>query len=110
MVVLGHIYPIFFGFKGGKGVATLLGVVLALSWVLGLIALMIWLFIFKTTKISSLSAIISVILTPIFAYLILGNSTYFGTILIVCVFVLYTHKGNIHRIITGQEHNFKKNK
>lgn len=110
MVVIGHIYPVFFGFRGGKGVATALGVILGISWFLALIVVMIWLLIFRLTKISSLSAIISVILAPIFAYMIFGNTTYFGTILIVCVFVLYTHKGNIYRIVTGQEHNFKKNK
>lgn len=109
MVVIGHIYPIFFAFKGGKGVATSLGVILGLSWVLALIVFLIWLLIFKITKISSLSAILSVIAAPILAYVIFGNTTYFGTVLIVCVFVLYRHKGNIYRIVTGQEHSFKKN-
>jgi glycerol-3-phosphate acyltransferase PlsY len=110
MVVLGHIYPVFFAFKGGKGVATALGVIFGISWVLALIVVAVWLIVFKISKISSLSAIMAVILAPIFAYLLLGNGIYFGVILIISFFILYTHKANIYRLISNQEHSFKSDK
>jgi glycerol-3-phosphate acyltransferase PlsY len=108
MVVIGHIYPIFFNFRGGKGVATALGVILAISPLIAFISVLVWLLVFKISRVSSLSAIITVITTPILAYVLLGNGIYFGVILVISFFVLYTHKANLYRLAKGQEHSFKK--
>ena len=68
---LGHLYPVFFGFKGGKGVATSLGVLLGFSWVLGFAVIGTWLLVYKLRKISSLSALTASVLSPIYAWFIL---------------------------------------
>ncbi|RUA06688.1 MAG: acyl-phosphate glycerol 3-phosphate acyltransferase [Gammaproteobacteria bacterium] len=101
---LGHVYPIFFGFKGGKGVATLLGTLFALNIFVGLSFALIWIFIAKVLKISSLSALIATLLTPAIFYFLNGkdlNATY--VISLICVWVFFTHKDNIQRIISGDE-------
>ena len=71
---MGHLYPVFFGFKGGKGVATSVGVLLGFSWVLGLAFMGTWLLIYKLGKISSLSALIASILSPVYAWFIVGDA------------------------------------
>jgi len=106
LVVLGHIYPVFFEFKGGKGVATALGVILGLNVWIALLAIATWLIAFRISKISSLSALIATVLAPLYAYIAMGNSHYFAAILVISFFVLYTHKANIIRLIQGQEHKF----
>ncbi|SMN12398.1 Acyl-phosphate:glycerol-3-phosphate O-acyltransferase PlsY [uncultured Candidatus Thioglobus sp.] len=101
---LGHVYPIFFGFKGGKGVATLLGSLFALNYLVGLSFALIWLFVAKVLKISSLSALIATLLTPIIFYFLSDNNleaTYIITL--ICVWIFYTHRGNIQRILSGKE-------
>lgn len=103
LVVLGHIYPIFFRFKGGKGVATAAGVMFGFNLYLGLALLASWLVVFKFSKISSLSAILAIILAPIYAFLLFGNDVYFGAVLVIAIFVLYKHKANILRLITKKE-------
>ena len=106
-VVLGHIYPIFFRFKGGKGVATAIGVFLAFNVWLALLLVATWLIVFKFSKLSSLSALIATALSPIYAYLLMGNDAYFGGTLIIAFFVLYKHKSNIIRLLRGEEKAFK---
>ncbi|MBP9723079.1 MAG: glycerol-3-phosphate 1-O-acyltransferase PlsY [Gammaproteobacteria bacterium] len=107
LVVLGHIYPLFFKFKGGKGVATAIGVILGFNFYLALLLIFTWLIIFKIYKTSSLAAIIANILAPIYAYLLMGNNSYFGATLVIACFILYKHKVNIIRIFKGQEHKFE---
>jgi glycerol-3-phosphate acyltransferase PlsY len=108
MVILGHIYPIFFKFKGGKGVATAIGVLLGFNVWLALLCLGSWIIVFAISRISSLSAIVAAMTAPIFAYLLMKNNVYFGATLVIAFFILYTHKLNILRLLTGQEHVFKK--
>lgn len=108
LAVIGHIYPIFFKFKGGKGVATAVGVLLGFSPWLALLLIVTWAIVFKTTKISSLAAILACLLAPVFAYVLFGNTSYFGATLIISVFVIFKHRSNIMRLVKGQEHNFKK--
>ena len=108
MVVLGHIYPLFFKFKGGKGVATAVGVMLGFSYFLAILFGITWFVVFKISKISSLSALIAIVLSPVYAYLLMGNDPYFGATLVIAFFVLYKHKENIIRLFSGQEHKFKK--
>lgn len=108
LVVIGHIYPIFFKFKGGKGVATAIGVLLGFSPWLALLLVATWAVVFKTTKISSLAAILACLLAPVFAYVLFGNTSYFGATLIISIFVIFKHRSNIMRLVKGQESNFKK--
>ena len=100
---LGHIYPIWFAFKGGKGVATFLGVLLALNIWVGLLSVLTWLLVAKILKISSLSALVSTALTPLYFYLMTGhiNSTYL--IILMSVWIFWTHKSNIKRLLSQEE-------
>ncbi len=109
MAVIGHIYPIFFKFKGGKGVATAIGVILGFSPLLALLLALTWIIVFKVSKVSSLAAILATLLSPLYAYILMGNSSYFGATTIIAFFVVYKHKDNIIRLIRGTETNFKRN-
>ncbi|MBM4208395.1 MAG: glycerol-3-phosphate 1-O-acyltransferase PlsY [Gammaproteobacteria bacterium] len=99
----GHLYPIFFGFKGGKGVATSIGVLLGWSWWLGLAFVATWLLMYKLKKISSLSALTASSLSPVFAWLIVGDKFVVGATLVMTVVLLFRHKGNIQRLLAGEE-------
>lgn len=100
---LGHLYPIFFGFKGGKGVATALGVSLGINWLFGLAVLSTWLIIYKLSKISSLSALIAAILAPVYAWAILHNSLLTATFSVLSILLLWRHKKNIQNLLAGNE-------
>ncbi len=100
---LGHLYPVFFSFKGGKGVATSIGVLLGFSWLLGLAFIATWLLVYKVSKISSLSALYASILSPVYAWFITGNIYLVGASVIMMLFLLYRHKSNIQRLLAGQE-------
>lgn len=108
LVVIGHLYPIFFKFKGGKGVATAVGVCLGFSPLLAILLIATWLVVFKLSKISSLSAIVAMIMSPLYAFILFANSAFFGATLIIAFFVLFKHKANIVRLIKGQEKKVKK--
>lgn len=105
---IGHLWPIFFRFQGGKGVATALGLILALNPVLGLITLLIWLVVFMISRISSLSALTAAIGAPIAAYALAANSTEIGALIVLAGLILWRHKANIGRLIKGEEGNFRK--
>lgn len=100
---LGHLYPVFFGFKGGKGVATSLGVLLGFSWWLGLAVIGTWLLVYKLRKISSLSALVASVLSPIYAWFILGDVLIVSAAVTMMVLLLYRHKSNIQRLLAGEE-------
>lgn len=99
---LGHCFPIWLGFKGGKGVATFLGTLIALHWPLGLIACATWLVTALASRISSLSALVAAALSPLIAML-LGR----GDLILVCLFmaalIFIRHRANIARILQGSE-------
>jgi glycerol-3-phosphate acyltransferase PlsY len=97
------VYPIFFGFKGGKGVATFLGALLALSYLTGLGFIITWVFVAKVLKISSLSALIATALTPVYFYLMTDNLTSTYVIFLICLWIFYTHQSNIKRLLSKQE-------
>ena len=115
-VVIGHTFPIFFKFKGGKGVATSLGIVLLLNWQIGLICLVFALVLMILTRMVSLGSISAAILFPVLTifitenYLVEGNYIIFGILL--AEFVVYNHRANVKRILTGTENklNFNKEK
>lgn len=107
-VFIGHLFPIFIGFKGGKGVATALGILLALEPGLGMATLATWLIVLLFFKMSSLSAITSAVFAP--AYYALGDhivwvvkTPYLWVILVMSGFLLYRHRANMVRILRGTE-------
>ena len=105
---LGHLFPVFFGFKGGKGVATAVGVLLALDAVLGGLAVATWLVVFVITRISSLSALVAAAMAPVYGWFLLGSGVETGLLTLLCVLVLARHHANIRKLISGEEAAFKK--
>lgn len=100
---LGHLYPIFFGFKGGKGVATSFGVSLGVSWILGLAISGTWLLVYKISKISSLSALCAAVLAPVYTWLIVGDSYLVSVFVLISIALLWRHQSNIKRLLAGEE-------
>lgn len=100
--ILGHCFPVWLKFKGGKGVATTIGVILAVSPLLGLAVCLTWLLTALTFKISSLSALVAVIMAPLYTWYIIDGRNALLVILIA-VIVLIRHKDNIVRIIKKEE-------
>ncbi len=100
---IGHLYPVFFGFKGGKGVATTLGVTLGVNWVLGIIVSGTWFIVYKISKISSLSALVAAILTPAYVWFIIGDKFILAVFILIPVILLWRHKTNIQRLLKGEE-------
>lgn len=115
-VVIGHTFPIFFEFKGGKGVATSLGVILMTNWKIGLICLVFALVLMVLTKMVSMGSVGAAILFPILVLFIHTNftisegSSYFIYSIILAVIVAFNHRSNIQRILSGTENkiSFKK--
>ncbi len=103
----GHLYPVFFHFKGGKGVATSIGVLLGFSWALGLAVAGTWLLIYKLGKISSLSALVASTLSSLYAAFIIGDAAIVAAAIVMTVFLLWRHKSNIQRLLAGQEGKFR---
>ncbi len=101
--LLGHIFPIYYGFKGGKGVATYYGVILGINWQVGLIALAIWLVIAKLLKTSSLAALISIFITPITLWFFTQSIELTAVIALMSIFVFWRHKKNIQSLLQGSE-------
>lgn len=104
----GHLYPVFFGFRGGKGVATGLGVLLGFAWPLGLAALGIWLLAFWCWRISSLSALCAAIFTPFLAWWLVPEMAIRAAATVLVVFLLWRHRDNIRRLLSGQERRVDK--
>ena len=101
-VIIGHIYPVWLRFSGGKGVATFIGAILALSFVAGLLVCFIWIIIALIFRYSSLSAIVSSASAPIGIFLFYDNEALVVT-LFMTVLIWYRHKDNIRRLIDGSE-------
>ena len=99
---VGHCFPIWLKFKGGKGVATFLGILLAIAWPVGIAACLTWLVTAFALRISSLSALVAAVLAPIWAAL-LGYPTLSGLAAALALLILYRHGSNISRIIAGNE-------
>ncbi len=109
-VFLGHLFPIFHRFKGGKGVATALGVMLAISLTLGLAALVTWAIVFAISRYSSLAAIVAAVLSPIYAWLLLPYKDYVMLMFVIAVMLVWRHRTNIQKLLAGTEAGFGKNK
>ena len=106
-VFLGHLYPVFFQFNGGKGVATALGGFLALSPLLGGAILLSWLLVFIISRISSLSAIIAASLAPLYSMWLINSLEARWIIFVMTTMLLIRHKSNIKRLLSGEESNLK---
>lgn len=110
-VFFGHLYPVFYKFRGGKGVATALGVMLGISPILALAALATWLLVFVAFRYSSLAAIIAALLAPVYAWLLLRPyHLYIGTIVVMSLFLVWRHRSNIQKLLAGTESGFGKSK
>lgn len=103
---LGHCYPIWLGFKGGKGVATYAGLLAFASWQGLAIAAPVWLGLFALTRMSSLAALVAAALVPIGAYLLGETHFAVGVLLALSVLVFWTHRANIKRLLKGEEPRF----
>lgn len=107
---LGHLYPLYFGFKGGKGVATLAGVLVGISpWVF-LSFGVVWLILLFTTGYVSLASMVGAVVAAIAALLLGFPKTLVGVLMALAVLVIYRHRENIHKLLNGTENQFKKKK
>ncbi|KTD05871.1 transmembrane protein [Legionella gratiana] len=105
--VLGHMYPIFFQFKGGKGVATAIGALLGLHFLVGIFVVATWLLVAKLSRYSSLASITSIGLAPLYSLLLIQHLDVFLPIFAIALLILYKHKDNINRLIDGKESKIK---
>ena len=101
--LLGHIFPVYYGFKGGKGVATYYGVILGMNWLVGLIALTIWLSVAVIVKISSLSALVSIFFTPFILWHFSQSVELTSAVALMSILVFWRHKQNIKSLLQGSE-------
>ena len=101
---LGHVFPIYYRFKGGKGVATYLGGLIGISFFVGLTFSIIWLIVAKVMKVSSIAALTATVLSPIYFYLITTHDIRATLInFLINLFIYFTHRENIRRIMNGEE-------
>lgn len=105
---IGHLYPVFCGFKGGKGVATALGVMLAFSAWLGLGVLLVWIVAFLVWRYSSLAALLAAAISPVLAWVLLPYTGYTITALVLALILIWRHKSNIEKLMSGTESGFGK--
>ncbi|MBT7482613.1 MAG: glycerol-3-phosphate 1-O-acyltransferase PlsY [Nitrosomonadales bacterium] len=108
-VLIGHIYPVFYKFQGGKGVATAVGILIALNLKLALIVVCVWLAVFFISRYSSLSAIVASISAPLIGFFIMKDqSIYCVAYALITIIILLKHHTNIKKLISGTELKFKK--
>ncbi|MCB1758271.1 MAG: glycerol-3-phosphate 1-O-acyltransferase PlsY [Gammaproteobacteria bacterium] len=100
---LGHLYPLFFGFKGGKGVATALGVQFGLGWQIGALVALIWLFVAKVLNISSLAALVCMALAPLIVWYFRPAPELIAAQLVISVMLFWRHRSNIRNLLSGAE-------
>lgn len=108
--VIGHMYPVFFDFQGGKGVATALGALLGLHFLMGVVVVATWLLVANFTRYSSLASIVSLILAPLLAVASVGNPDSFPPILLMAILIIYKHRDNITRLVEGTEPKIQRQK
>ena len=106
-VFLGHLFPVYHQFKGGKGVATALGVLLAIDIHIAILVLIIWLIVFLVSRISSLSAITAALCLPLITFFMHVDQSFLWLSLFLSALLIYRHKENIKNLIEKKESNFK---
>jgi len=102
-VVIGHAYPVFYRFQGGKGVATVLGVLTGLNFYLAAGTLATWVIIAFFFRLSSLAALIAAVFAPVFCYLLYGQHPFTVAVTAIALLIIYRHKGNIRNLLAGTE-------
>lgn len=100
---LGHLFPVFFGFKGGKGVATALGIWIGVSPLLGVLLLLVWLVTVALFRISSLAAVVSALSAPFLAYWVMHSAQFSITAVLMSALLIWRHRGNLHNLLNGTE-------
>jgi glycerol-3-phosphate acyltransferase PlsY len=100
---IGHLYPLFFGFRGGKGVATAFGVFAALSWQVGLAVAGTWLLMAKVFKISSLAALTAAVLAPLYIWWLSGEQHWVSISIVMSAILIWRHRSNIQNLLSGKE-------
>lgn len=105
--VVGHMYPIFFGFNGGKGVATAIGALLGLHFILGVMVAATWLLVANFSRYSSLASMVSISLAPFYSLLLTNQIDTFPPLFFIVILVLFKHRNNITRLIDGNEPKIK---
>jgi len=100
---LGHLYPLFFSFRGGKGVATAFGAILGITWQAGILVLITWLIMAKLFKISSLSALIAACLAPAYVWFSVHDAHLVVIIALMSALLIIRHRSNIHNLLKGKE-------
>lgn len=100
---LGHLYPVFFGFKGGKGVATAGGVQFGWSWMIGGAVAATWLFMAKVANVSSLAALVSMTLAPFYVWLLRPSSELVAAQILITLLLIWRHRSNVRKLLSGSE-------
>lgn len=101
--ILGHMYPLYYGFKGGKGVATTLGVLLGFDWLLGAVWIALWLFAALLFRYSSLAALVATTFILVTSWFWSENIWLFISMAIISIFVFWKHRSNIQKLLNGTE-------
>ncbi|HWH46785.1 MAG TPA: glycerol-3-phosphate 1-O-acyltransferase PlsY [Burkholderiales bacterium] len=100
---LGHLFPVYFRFRGGKGVATAAGILLAIDWRIALALLAVWVLVAVVSRYSSLAAIVAAALSPVAAAHFLGWGPTTWAVVVIAVLLVWRHRGNIERLLAGNE-------
>jgi glycerol-3-phosphate acyltransferase PlsY len=104
---LGHLFPVFFGFRGGKGVATALGVLLGLHWTVGLLTITTWLVVAYIFKISSLAALVAILITPLYIWWLKPEWSLLAAMIFMAILLFWRHRSNIKNLLDGTEGRIK---
>jgi glycerol-3-phosphate acyltransferase PlsY len=107
---LGHLFPLYFRFRGGKGVATAAGILLAMDWRIALTLLVVWVLVTVVSRYSSLAAIIAAALSPLASWHFLGWGPMTWAVLVIAVLLVWRHRGNIERLLAGDESRIRLSK
>ncbi len=102
-VFLGHLFPVFFRFQGGKGVATAAGILLAINMWLGLATLATWLIIAVFFRYSSLAALVASVFAPFYTFYLFGTTAYLPAVFVMCALLIWRHRENIKKLMNGTE-------
>jgi glycerol-3-phosphate acyltransferase PlsY len=102
-VFLGHLFPVFHGFKGGKGVATACGILFGINWILGLATLSTWIIVATFMRYSSLAALAAAVFGPIYFVFLFGFQPIAAALLVVCLLLIWRHRSNIRNLMNGTE-------
>ena len=103
----GHLYPLFFDFRGGKGVATLIGVLLAFHWLLGAAFIMTWLLVALLSRYSSLAAMTAALLTPVYCWQLIPSPYLITGVSLMSAVLIWRHRSNIKKLLAGEENRIR---